>query len=63
MLGLMISNGCVALLNILHIHFFKLGFTPCKAEQLLQRMELKEKETKRLSHIGNLFMPQSMSGS
>ena len=25
--------------------FFKLGFTPCKAEQLLQAMELQEKET------------------
>ena len=25
--------------------FFKLGFTPCKAEQPLQAMELQEKET------------------
>ena len=25
--------------------FFKLGFTPCKAEQPLQGMELQEKET------------------
>ena len=35
--------------------FFKLGFTPCKAEQSLQGMDLQEKETqKRLRHTGNL---------
>ena len=27
--------------------FFLLGFTPCKAEQPLQGMELKEKETQK----------------
>ena len=27
--------------------FFKLGFTPCKAEQSLQGMELQEKETQK----------------
>ena len=27
--------------------FFKLGFTPYKAEQLLQGMELQEKETQK----------------
>ena len=27
--------------------FFKLGFTPCKAEQPLQGMELQEKETQK----------------
>ena len=36
--------------------FFKSGFTPCKAEQPLQGMELQEKEArKRLQHTGNLF--------
>ena len=30
------------------IHFFKkLGFTPCKAEQPLQGMELQEKESEK----------------
>ena len=33
-----------------------MGFTPCKARQPLQAMELQEKETqKRLQHTGNLF--------
>ena len=31
--------------NLEVIFFFKLGSTPCKAEQLLQGMELQEKET------------------
>ena len=32
------------------------GFTPCKAEQPLQGMELQEKRSmKRLKHTGNLF--------
>ena len=33
----------------LSVPFFKkkLGFTPCKAEQLLQSMELQEKEAKK----------------
>ena len=35
--------------------FFKLGFIPCKVEQLPQGMELQEKETKRLRHTGNLL--------
>ena len=37
--------------------FFKLVFTPCKAEQpLIQGMELQEKEAqKKLSHTTNLF--------
>ena len=34
-----------------HIHakvpFFKLGFTPCKAEQPLRGMELQEKEAQK----------------
>ena len=29
------------------LHFFKLGFTPCKAEQPLQGMELQEKEAQK----------------
>ena len=38
--------------------FFKLGFSPCKADQPLQVMALQEKEaqsTKRLKHKGNLI--------
>ena len=39
------------ILNILHsAHqsvFFQLGFTPCKAEQSLQGMELQEKEAEK----------------
>ena len=35
--------------------FFKLGFTPCKAEQPVQGMELQEKETQKNKHTGNLF--------
>ena len=35
--------------------FFPLGFTPCKAEQPLQGMELRKRSTKRLEHTGNLF--------
>ena len=35
---------------------FKLGFTPCKAEQPLRGMELQQKEAQqRLNHTGNLF--------
>ena len=35
---------------------FLFGFTPCKAEQLLQGMELqKKRSTRRLRHTGNLF--------
>ena len=38
------------------LFFFKLVFTPCKAEQPLRGMELQEKgSTKRLTHTGNLF--------
>ena len=36
-------------------HFFKWGFTPCKAEQPLRGMELKEKEEKDENHRGELF--------
>ena len=35
--------------------FLKLGFTPYKAEQPLQGMELKKKKQKRLQHTGNVF--------
>ena len=29
------------------IYFFKLGFTPCKAEQPIQGMDLQEKEARK----------------
>ena len=32
---------------MIHIYFFYLGFTPCKAEQLLRGMELQEKEVQK----------------
>ena len=31
-----------------YLFFFGLGFTPCKAEQTLQGMELLEKEKKKI---------------
>ena len=38
------------------LFFFELRFTPCKAGQPLQGMELQEKKnTKILRHTGNLF--------
>ena len=36
-------------------HFFKLSFTPCKAEQPLRGMELQEKEEKDENHRGKLY--------
>ena len=33
----------------IYIYFFKLGFTPCKAEQPLRGMELQEKSTKKIT--------------
>ena len=43
--------------NLIYIFFcFHLGFTPCKAEQPLQGMELQEKaEIKDSKHTGKLF--------
>ena len=35
--------------------FLKLGFIPCNAKQLLQDMELKKGNTKKLKHTGNLL--------
>ena len=32
---------------IIYIYIFKLGFTPCKAEQPLQGMGLQEKEAQK----------------
>ena len=37
-------------------YFFKLAFTPCKADQPLRGKELQEKEAqKQLKHTKNLF--------
>ena len=33
--------------NLVGVSFFELGFTPCKAEQPLQSMELQENEAQR----------------
>ena len=35
------------MLNFMFILFFKIGFTPSKAEQSLQGMELQEKEVQK----------------
>ena len=35
--------------------FIQLGFTPCKAEQPKQGMELQEKEKQEIKHKRNLF--------
>ena len=40
----LLEEHCKKLFNLTGI-FLKLGFTPCKAEQPLQGMELQEKET------------------
>ena len=37
----------LSLLLVFFFFFFKFGFTPCKAEQPLQGMELQEKETQK----------------
>ena len=37
----------IILFKLVHMYFFKLGFTPCKAEQPLQGMELQEKEIQK----------------
>ena len=34
-------------IRLMHFFFLKLGFTPCKAEQPLQGMELQEKKTQK----------------
>ena len=50
------QNKIPCLLRDLYVHvfeslginnFFKLGFTPCKAEQTLRGMELQEKEAQK----------------
>ena len=44
----------------LNIFFLKLGFTPCKAEQL-QGMELQEKETQKDSGIHEICLERTCS--
>ena len=41
--------------------FFKLGFTPCKAEQPLQGMELQEKETQKDQGIQEICLERIYS--
>ena len=40
---------------------FKLGFTPCKAEQPLQGMEAQEKETQKDSSIEEISLEGAYS--
>ena len=41
--------------------FFKLGFTPCKAEQLLRGMELQEKEAQKDYSIQEVCLERTYS--
>ena len=41
--------------------FFKLGFTPCKAEQPLQGVELQEKETQKDEGIQQICLGKTYS--
>ena len=41
--------------------FFKLGFTPCKAEQPLRGMELQEKKHKKDYRIQKICLERKMS--
>ena len=43
-----VKKDCVQKYNIFLFFFFKLGFTPCKAEEPLRRMELHTRKRKRL---------------
>ena len=46
--GLVHADQMILHNNVLRYeHFFKLGFTPCKAKQSLQGMELSEKEAQK----------------
>ena len=47
--SLLLFYGLYLWLQVLQLpwFFFKLGFTPCKAEQPLQGMELQEKEVQK----------------
>ena len=42
--------------NMQNFFFFKLGFTPCKAEQILRGMDglTRKRSTKRLEHTENV---------
>ena len=55
-LGILSPKMSVCFFFVCFLLSFKLGFTPCQAEQPLQGMALQEKKsTKRLKHTGNLF--------
>ena len=43
------------------IFFFKLGFTPCKAEQPLRGMELQEKKNKKDCRIQKVCLERTYS--
>ena len=44
-----------------YYHFFKLGFTPCKAEQPLQGMKLHEKEAQEDYSIQDISLGKTYS--
>ena len=43
----------------MEIFFFKLVFTPCKAEQPLQGIELKEKETQKKLSTQEIYLQRT----
>ena len=47
--------------NFILFNFFYLGFTPCKAEQPLQGMELQEKETQKDQGIQGFCLEKTYS--
>ena len=51
----------MAFLDILALIFLKLGFTPCKAEQPLQGMKLKEKEVQKDYSIQEICLERTYS--
>ena len=48
-------------LSIIKLIFFKLGFTPCKAEQPLRGMELQEKKHKKDYRIQKICLERTYS--
>ena len=54
-------NGDLNFLHRKNRYFFKLGFTLCKAEQPLRRMELQEKEVQKDYSIQEICLERNYS--
>ena len=46
-------------MSVFFLYIFKLGFTPCKAEQPLQGMELQEKKHKKDYRIQKICLERT----